>query len=171
MGFERIEDAPKDCIRTYSGLYVNVFEPTEDMICIEDICHALSNQSRFSGHVYKFFSVAQHSSNCAWNVEDEHKPAALLHDATEAFLVDIPTPIKNNLEHYKRLEDNLNRIIANKFGYQYPFHESIKKVDRQMLQLEWDNLMINHDSKWICLSPDEAKKEFMELFNKFVKIK
>ena len=44
-----------NCIRTFTGIYVNVFEPTPEMICIEDIAHALSNQCRFSGHLPTFY--------------------------------------------------------------------------------------------------------------------
>ena len=47
---------PKDCIRTNSGLYSNVFETTEEMLCIEDIAHALSHQCRFAGHLKVLFS-------------------------------------------------------------------------------------------------------------------
>ena len=48
-----------DCIRTYTGIYMNVFEPTLEMIHIEDIAHALSMQCRFGGHLYDFYSVVQ----------------------------------------------------------------------------------------------------------------
>ena len=47
-----------DCIRTFTGLYMNVFEPTPEMICIEDIAHGLSNMPRFGGHLPEFYSVA-----------------------------------------------------------------------------------------------------------------
>ena len=41
----------KDCIRTFTGIYMNVFNPTSEMICIEDIAHSLSLQCRFAGHL------------------------------------------------------------------------------------------------------------------------
>lgn len=134
----------KDCIRTQSGIYMNVFKPTMDMICIEDIAHALSYQCRFGGHLPLFFSVAQHSLNCSYLIEDkELKLAALLHDASEAYLLDIPRPIKNNLSNYKEIEDGLMKLIAEKFEFEYPLHKEVKDVDEQMLQFEWDGLMLN----------------------------
>ena len=48
-----------NCIRTFTGLYMNVFNPKPDMICIEDIAHALSQQPRFGGHLPRMYSVAQ----------------------------------------------------------------------------------------------------------------
>jgi uncharacterized protein len=72
-----------DCIRTYTGLYINVFNPKPEMIEIEDIAHALSFQCRFGGHLPKFYSVAQHSLNCSYLVKEPAlKLTALLHDAS-----------------------------------------------------------------------------------------
>lgn len=133
----------KDCIRTFTGLYVNVFEPTEDMICIEDIAHALSNQCRFGGHLPYYYSVADHCLNCSYFIEDPGKKLEmLLHDASEAYLLDIPSPIKKRLRDYKKIEYNLMRVIAEKFGFQYPLSPEVKKVDELLLQLEWDVLML-----------------------------
>lgn len=112
-----------NCIRTFTGKYMNVFEPTEDMICIEDVAHALSNQCRFGGHLPKFYSVAQHSLMCCEMATPERKLEALLHDASEAYLLDVPKPIKQRLSNYKEIEDNLMRLIAKKFGFQYPLSE------------------------------------------------
>lgn len=111
-----------DCIRTFTGIYVNVFEPTEEMICIEDIAHALSNQCRFGGHLPVFYSVAQHSIIMSDKMHESHKLAALLHDASEAYLLDIPRPIKKGLSNYKEIEDKLMTAIAAKFGFEYPLH-------------------------------------------------
>ncbi len=68
-----------DCIRTFSGQYVNVFAPDPDTILIEDIAHALSQQCRFGGHLPEFYSVAQHCVICALAVPPEHALSALLH--------------------------------------------------------------------------------------------
>lgn len=132
-----------NCIRTVSGLYMNVFEPTEEMICIEDIAHSLSFQCRFGGHLPTFYSVAQHSLNCSFLIDDPKlKLAALMHDASEAYLLDIPKPIKNNLENYKEIENGLMWLIAEKYGFEWPLHDEIKKADEIMLQTEWDCLML-----------------------------
>lgn len=155
-----------DCIRTFTGLYMNVFEPTIDMVCIEDIAHALSNQCRFGGHIPQFYSVAQHSILACKTAPNAHKRAALLHDASEAYLLDIPRPIKNRLANYKEIEDKLMRLLAEIFGFEYPLHKTVKEVDEYLLSLEWNALMLKSSTLSIeCLSPYDAKKRFLTLFN------
>lgn len=127
-----------DCIRTFTGLYMNVFEPTPDMIHIDDIAHALSNQPRFAGHLKNFYSVAEHSVLVSKLVPDEYKLQALLHDASEAYLLDIPSPIKRRLPEYKILEDNLMKVIAEKFQFEYPLNPIVKAADKTALEREWD---------------------------------
>lgn len=156
-----------DCIRTHSGLYMNVFEPTIEMICIEDIAHALSMQCRFGGHLPEFYSVAQHSWHCSQLVSNENAMAALLHDASEAYLLDIPKPIKKRLSDYKEIEHNLMLLIAKKFNFNYPLDKEIKEVDELMLQIEWDNLMLKNKTKdgFISFQPYKAKSDFLVSFN------
>lgn len=161
-----------NCIRTVSGIYINVFEPTMDMICIEDIAHALSYQCRFGGHLPKFYSVAAHSLNCAYLMEDDSlKLAALMHDASEAYLLDIPRPIKQRLSNYKEVEDGLMTLIAKKYGFQWPLHPEVKKVDEQMLQAEWDCLMLNKET-WNFPTKDEyaTTKDFISMFKYFSRL-
>lgn len=155
----------KDCIRTVSGIYINVFEPTAEMICIEDIAHGLANQCRFGGHLPEFYSVAEHSLNCCYLIEEpEHKLAALMHDASEAYLMDIPRPIKQRLSNYKEIEDGLMKLIADVFGFEYPLHEKIKKVDETMLQIEWDCLMLKN-ARWLLKKRSywEVKSDFISM--------
>lgn len=161
-----IFDTPKDCIRTNSGIYMNIFEPTLDMIDINDIAHALSALPRFGGHLNKFYSVAQHSVMCAMRVNSlEDKRAALLHDASEAYMLDIPTPIKAKLPDYKIYEANLMSKIAEKFSFEFPLSKEVKRVDEEMLHLEWDNLVINQDKIFHCLSSEMAKEEFLKMYH------
>jgi uncharacterized protein len=163
-----IFDAPKDSIRTNSGLYINVFEPTPEMISIEDIAHALSHMPRFGGHLDVFYSVGQHSVLCARKLTDiDDKKAALLHDASEAYMMDMPSPIKARLPMYKSYEDNLMRVIANKFGFQYPLSKNVKEVDAEMLLIEWDNLVgDNGDDDFVCWTPKQTKEIFLREFKK-----
>jgi hypothetical protein len=156
-----------NCIRTFTGIYMNVFEPTLDMICMEDIAHALSNQCRFGGHLPEFYSVAQHSITMSNKMHENHKLAALLHDASEAYLLDIPSPIKKGLSNYKEIEDRLMFLIAEKFGFQYPLHEKVKEVDEYMLQWEWSNLMLGRKifPEIKCLWPGDAEELFLTTFD------
>lgn len=157
-----------DCIRTFTGKYVNVFNVDPDQICIEDIAHALSMQCRFGGHLPVYYSVAQHSILVCESLSRPQKLAGLLHDASEAYLLDIPRPIKGGLANYKEIEHNLMKAIAGKFGFQYPLHDTVKEVDNFYLEWEWHNLMLNRhpDSKnRFCKNHSEAKYWFLTLYD------
>jgi len=156
----------KDCIRTFSGIYMNVFEPTKEMICIEDIAHALSMQCRFGGHLPNFYSVGRHSLNCSYLIDKpELKLSALLHDASEAYLLDIPRPIKQRLDNYKGIENRLMYEIANKFGFAWPMPTKVKNIDETMLQLEWDCLMMRKRTFDFIFNERETEKDFLQMFN------
>lgn len=153
-------------IRTFTGKYVNVLEPTEDMINISDIAHSLSQQCRFNGHLKEFYSVAQHSIYCYNLVKIEHRLAALLHDSSEAYLCDIPKPIKKSLLNYHEIEDKLMKVIANKFGFEYPLHEDVKRADEIALVNEWHCLMLQ-DTDAPFIKSNETIKDVKDKFLEF----
>jgi len=124
-------------ITTYTGRTIDVRNPDPEQIYIHDIAVGLANQCRFAGHVTKWISVARHSLNVCELVQDPNlKLAALLHDASEAYLLDMPSPIKALLPHYKALEENMMRVIAKKYGFEYPLHPLVKMADRNALEAE-----------------------------------
>lgn len=129
-------------IRTHAGIYVDLLNPTVDMIILADISHALSHLCRFGGHTNCMMPVSLHSMFVASVVPDEHKIAALLHDASEAYLIDLPSPIKALLPEYKVIEDRLMRVIAERFDFQYPFVKEIHEADKKALNHEWDLMMV-----------------------------
>jgi uncharacterized protein len=151
----------KNSILTYSGKMISVTNPKADDLFIEDIAHALANQCRFGGHSYEHLSVAEHSINCA--LEFKHSRAlaftALMHDSAEAYLTDLPTPIKSLLPDYLKLEDNFNKVLAQRFGFEYPFPQKILDVDKQMLNKEMRANVIGFKSK-----SDNIKKKFLLLY-------
>ena len=156
-----------DCIRTYTGKYLDVFNPDPEQICIEDIAHALANQCRFSGHTRTFYSVVQHSVMVARRVPDRFKLQALMHDASEAYMLDIPTPIKLKLPDYMVAEKNLMHCIATKFGFSWPMHACVNEADKLELQSDWHYLMDYNPGHIDCWKPDDAEHEFLYLFRKY----
>ena len=153
-------------IRTFTGIYMNVFEPTIDMIRIEDIAHSLSMQCRFGGHLPEFYSVAQHSYLVSKILPKKHALAGLLHDASEAYLIDFASPIKHNINGYYELEDRLMKLIAEKFEFEYPLSKQVKEADKGLLHYEWLRIMLkkpidDHFSSW---GNKYAEERFIETF-------
>lgn len=128
-------------IQTYTGKVFDYAEPTADMICIEDIAHALALQVRYAGHCDKFYSVAQHSILCAMVGITEDLPNAvimqcLMHDASEAYMGDLPKPLKELLPSYNCYEAAIHRAIMDKYGIAYPFDTAVKRIDHRVLATE-----------------------------------
>lgn len=137
-----------DSIRTFTGKLFYPFNPKARDIDIEDIAHALSNSCRFTGHCRRFYSVAEHCYHVSKLCSKEDALWGLLHDASEAYIADIASPVKKNkkFEYYRVLENNLMNEVSVKFnlGIEPP---SVKIADRLMLAVEMENLMPQSDWK------------------------
>ena len=163
-------------IQTYSGVRFDPLNPTIDSICIEDISQALSLQCRFSGHSKFHYSVAQHSLLTSYLVSKQNQLHALLHDASEAYLVDLPTPLKlaKGFESYLIFEKKLEAVIAEKFGLTAIMPEEVRAADKMMLATEARDLIAPRpDWKFeysplpfsiLQMSPEEAKMAFLKRF-------
>jgi 5'-deoxynucleotidase YfbR-like HD superfamily hydrolase len=135
--------APGPYLQTVSGRWVNPFDPDPAQIDPGDIARALANQCRFGGHSRTFYSVAQHSVIVAELVEQrggdvEDVFAALMHDATEAYLGDMPHPLKHRSalgSAFKTAEDQLERVIRRRFAIK-PDVPEVKRADRALLATE-----------------------------------
>lgn len=120
-------------IRTVSGRIVDLYEPDTGEIDIQDIAVSLSNLCRYGGHVHEHYSVAEHSVLCACEamndgVERELVKAILLHDAAEAYIGDVPRPIKNVISDcYAPLEAIFERAIEQRFGVNFEKHKDVIK--------------------------------------------
>lgn len=132
-------------IRTFTGRYVDPLNLRADDICIEDIAHALSFIPRFGGHLPVFLSVAKHSVHCCSLVEREHRLAALLHDASEAYLLDVPSPVKERIPGYRQAEEHIMQTVADRYGFQWPLSAAVKEADRSALHYEWNKYVINEE--------------------------
>jgi 5'-deoxynucleotidase YfbR-like HD superfamily hydrolase len=150
-------------IKTYTGLYMDLKILDPKTISIYDIAHGLSHTPRFAGQPKHFYSVATHSRLMCAMAPLEHKLAALLHDASEAYMGDMPSPFKALMPDFKALEDNLMTAIANKFGFDYPLHPAVKDLDRQMLHIEMDELHEKKFGPWNMAAEKEAFLEYCRI--------
>jgi 5'-nucleotidase len=175
--------APGPYLQTVSGRWVNPFDPDPEQLDAGDIARALANQCRFGGHSRAFYSVAQHSVIVSRLVEErggdtEDAFAALMHDATEAYLGDMPHPIKHRSPlgaAFKAAEDDLEEAIRARFRIK-PDVPEIKRADRALLATErrifsaeswhWPELegVEPLDIEITPWSPDEAAAAFAARF-------
>lgn len=140
-----------DWMQTYTGRQFWPLDPRPEEIYLEDIAHALSNQCRFAGHCTTFYSVAQHSVLISRIVPSIDRAWGLLHDAAEAYLVDLPRPIKHHSEigtEYRKVEAQLMAAIAIRFDLPFDLPLSVRAADDILLVTEKRDLMPNSPAKW-----------------------
>lgn len=124
-----------------SGTALDLLNPRPSMIHWDDIAYGLSRESRWNGQTTHPYTVAQHTVLvCAILREQghhEHLPAGLLHDATEAYLKDLPTPVKTLIPNYAALERSLRTAIGKRFGVHLDrLSPEVKAADRLALHAE-----------------------------------
>lgn len=183
-------------IQTYSGKLFDIENPSIDDIDINDIAHSLSMQCRFAGHTLDFYSVAEHSILCASIAmrmfsDEAHTPGGqkislrrllpiLLHDASEAYITDIPTPIKQYFPKLNKLEKKLQSLIYEHFKINdwNIDNNLIKHIDGVILAMEKKRVLL-HDIDWgwelpvppridpMFLSPEVARLEFIKCFKEY----
>lgn len=165
-------------IETYTGTKFYFLDPNPDDIRIEDIAHALSNNCRYTGHCRSFYSVAEHSIIVSILVDSPNALAGLLHDASEAYLTDVASPVKPYLTNYKHMEDVIMTAIATKYGFTWPLVDDVKDADAVQLKSEAKHLMPSGGKDWVakyptkrehgkvpkCLYPHLAEEAFLERF-------
>jgi hypothetical protein len=98
----------------------------------------LAHQCRFGGHASKLYSVAEHSVHVSQLCQAEHALWGLLHDASEAYLIDLPRPLKLLPEFaaYREAERRLQRAVAVRFGLPPDQPASVTEADDTMLWIE-----------------------------------
>lgn len=165
-------------ILLYSGVLFDPLNPSPQKINIEDIAHALAHIPRWTGHTRHFYSVAQHCIRCTRIAEVNGYKClleVLLHDATEAYLLDMATPVKHRMPEYLKAEKKLYNTIDFVFGLETSFYkDQIKEIDKYCLEEEYYFLM-NHGNDIVVSpemadiygkmqDPEEVKHQFINLF-------
>lgn len=168
-------------IQTYSGHKFDPIRPDPEKIDIRDIAHGLSLTCRYNGQCNRFYSVAEHSLIVSEHVPVELRLAALLHDASEAYISDVTSPVKASIPGYCRIEDGLQFTIYAKYKCQPTagqYMRWIKRADLRVLhdekaalfdkKLEWSLPWHKLGVKIECLEPQQAKARFLKRFQEMI---
>jgi len=159
-------------ITTFTGHKFHFLNPQPEEVFIEDIGHALGNLCRFGGHSKKFYSVAEHCLLVSDMLPTELELSGLMHDASEAYVIDLPRPIKYSIQGYRDVEDRIAKVIQDRFGL--TTSDLIHQADNIALSTEASSLMANTkdwallsvpiNTELLCLSPMGATEAFMKRF-------
>ena len=167
-------------IQTFTGTQFWPMDARPEEVDIQDIAHALSMLCRFNGHCNRFYSVAEHSVHVSRVVAPEQARWGLLHDAAEAYLSDIPQPVKRELDLFHKFEDQLLEVIAKRFDLPVGLPPEVKQADMQLLATEkavlmgaepapWDDLLEPLDPEMIQVwSQEKAKNMFLARYDELV---
>jgi hypothetical protein len=176
-------------IETFSGEFVNVKNPDPTTLVLEDIAHALANTARYGGHSLRFFSVAEHAVLVSRRVEavgGSHVEllAGLHHDDPEAYLGDIPRPIKPLLEpEYGKLTARMEKALQIALSIPLAMTSTVKDADVWALHVEARHLLPSRGKAWRTqpdarivtppywtggLTPDAAKMLYLARHNELM---
>lgn len=162
-------------IQTLSGKKFDYIEPDPSTVRLEDIAHALSYVNRFVGHSLQPYSVANHCLQCS---EVARSPDAqlwaLMHDATEAYIGDIPAPLKALLPNAQIIEERVEKAILQAMGWEPSdeVRQEVHAIDKRMLMTE-KSAFLMEGPEWGCKaepyyclslvhnSPEAARKQFV----------
>ena len=164
-------------MNVFSGHRIDPLHIKEDDIHLEDIAHALSLICRGNGHIKYFYSVAQHSLNCAKEAQRRGYSkdvvlSCLFHDASETYMSDLITPIKKQMKEYQIIEDQLLETIFQAFHIKLKNEEKIiwKEMDQLLLEAELKEMMPleeNRPTVTLMSEPDLKEHYYREIEEEF----
>lgn len=169
----------KPFITTYSGAKFYPDDMNISDIPIEDIAHALAHNCRYNGHVERFYSVAEHCVAVGLCVPEEDRFAGLMHDVCEAFMPDMPRPLKGCIPGFDEFEERLEKAVADAFEIPWPLPESVRYVDKNIVKdealvlykspPEWIQQFqsVAKDVAFLGLSPIQAKEYWLGAYDKW----
>jgi hypothetical protein len=161
-------------IGTFSGRRLHPLDPRPEEIAVEDIAHGLSNTCRYGGQCRFYYSVATHAIYVSRELAD-HGPEmqlyGLFHDAAEAYITDVPRPLKRELDGYDRVEHGILDAVWDRLGVSAPTDdqwERVMAVDDRLFRYEADRLLAEFEPPSVprlpydlepC-DPSEVRDEF-----------
>lgn len=152
-------DMPWSWMQTFTGKQFWPFDPKVGDICIEDIAHSLSQQCRYAGHTKQFYSVAEHCYHISKAVPRRWALWGLLHDASEAYLIDVPRPVKVHLTNYKAIEAKLMLAIRQRFQLEAPINEGLGDEMPMDVKIADNKILMDERAQALSAPPADWQDE------------
>lgn len=161
-------------IETYNGEFFNLDPNDFSGVDIYNLAHALSGVNRFNSHTNRMYSVGEHSVHVACLLPPDLQLVGLLHDGSEAYIQDIPSPFKQFLPDYAAMEKLIQNKVWRAFNLDPEWvdgvYPAVKRVDSMMCEVEATHLLHSKGQGWaqdhghpgiFCLAPERAEAFFM----------
>lgn len=173
---EALDSGRTPWILTYSGSQF-VYD-YESKITIEDVAHSLARIVRFTGHVKTWYSVAEHSLRvCELAMVLSEKESdderariakwALLHDAAEAYIGDINSPLKKWLRRHTNALEELEARIMDQVRVQLELEGDapaiVKQCDMILCATEARDLMPDAHTGWLATLPEPLPRTIIPM--------
>lgn len=150
-------------LNTATGRRFNFLHPRAEDIDIVDIAVALSHQARYAGHTLRHYSVAEHSViladvAVALELDIDTRRWALLHDAAEAYVLDVPWPLKaaGLARDLSRVEKAIMACVVERFELSATEPAIVKELNIEILDVEADALLVRHED-WPRGTPSQPR--------------
>jgi uncharacterized protein len=142
---------------TYTGRTFDFDNITKDSIYIPDVLHSLPRINRFIGHSTRPYSVGEHTFLGLIMAEKlgytpTQKLHWFIHDFTEAYVGDCPSPLKRKLPLFSAIEEEVEDAILEYLNLEPLTEEEyymVKRIDMTMLVLEMRDLTLHDWTKFI----------------------
>jgi 5'-deoxynucleotidase YfbR-like HD superfamily hydrolase len=151
----------KTWIQTWGGRQFWPMDARPEEVFIDDIAWMLAQQNRWKGATMTPISIAQHSVIVSRLCHPDYALQGLLHDATEAYLGDMASPVKSQIPEFQLAEARLWRVIATRFGVPVDLDASVKLADAVSLHTESRDLMRPPPVEWRSKLPTPMEERIV----------
>jgi len=169
-------------VYTFDGGLISPFNPIPEQILFSDIARGLAHRCRWGGQIREYYSVAEHSIMVACQCSDEYRLWGLLHDAAEAYIGDIPAPLKDKVWFhvpdeqgviqklpYSDVEDRILHMVLAEAGCSVvAMPDVVHEADMIIRRWEYRELLdpgTRHNSTFVPMTPTEAMARWLESFH------
>jgi 5'-deoxynucleotidase YfbR-like HD superfamily hydrolase len=143
-------DQTNSCIAIVGGTFVDLSDPSTAEYDINAIAHALARVNRYTGHIETdAYSVAEHCVHVSNAIDQRYAYEGLMHDAAEAFVGDVSSPLKQMLGRtFRDIEDAFHVELAKRFGFQFPYPSEVHDADKRVYWAERATVAPGPDKLW-----------------------